>query len=244
MESLVVCGREEVGRAGAAVVAAALRQQPRLVLGLATGETTLPFYRELVRLHREEGLDFAGVTTFNLDEYYGLGPEDPRSYHHFMQERFFRHVNLDPARTHLPDGLATDVAAECRRYEALIAAAGGIDLQVLGIGVNGHIGFNEPGTALAAETQLVRLRPETIHRNERLTQATALPEQAISLGVKTIMHTRRLLLLAAGPEKAPAVAAALEGPVTDAVPASVLQLHPALTVILDRDAAGCLRARQ
>lgn len=228
---------EAVGREGARFVAACLRRWPAMVLGLATGETTLPFYRELARLHREEGLDFARATTFNLDEYYGLSPDDPRGYHRFMAEHLFSLVNLDPARTHLPDGLAPDVEAECRRYEAEIEQAGGIDLQVLGIGVNGHIGFNEPGTALGATTGLVRLRSETIRRNRRVAQATALPETALSLGVKTIMHARCLLLLASGPEKAEAVARALEGPVTEAVPASVLQLHPALTVILDRAAA-------
>lgn len=242
MEIIVVSDAEMVGREGAHLVAAHLREHPVTVLGLATGQTTIPFYRELVRLHREEGLDFAGVTTFNLDEYYGLGPDDPRSYHWFMQEHLFRHVNLDPARTHLPDGLAPEAEAECRRYEALIEAADGIDLQVLGIGTNGHIGFNEPGTALGASAQLVHLRPETVHRNEALAGVrVTLPETALSLGVKDIMHARRLLLMASGPEKAAAVAAALEGPVDDEVPASVLQLHPDLAVLLDRAAASRLR---
>lgn len=240
MRIIVVQDAEEVGRRGAQFVAEHLRRHPRTVLGMATGQTTVPFYRELVRLHREEGLDFSRATTFNLDEYYGLAPDDPRSYHRFMREHLFRHVNLDPARTHLPDGTARDAAAECRRYTEAIVAAGGIDLQVLGIGVNGHIGFNEPGTALGAQAQLVRLRPETVQRNEALAGRVELPPTALSLGVKDIMHARRLLLLASGPEKAGAVAAALEGPVTDEVPASVLQLHPDLTVVLDRAAAAKL----
>jgi glucosamine-6-phosphate deaminase len=242
MEVILAADGQEVGVEGARFVAAYLRRNPSAVLGLATGQTTVPFYRELVRLHQEEGLDFGRATTFNLDEYYGLGPGDPRSYHWFMQEHLFRHVNLNPRRTHLPNGLASDAEAECRRYEAEIAAAGGIDLQVLGIGVNGHIGFNEPGTAFGAATQLVRLRPETVERNQSLAGGgVALPQTALSLGVKDIMQARRLLLLASGVEKAAAVAAALQGPVTGDVPASVLQLHPDLTVILDRGAAGKLR---
>jgi glucosamine-6-phosphate deaminase len=220
-------------------VAEAVRRRPSLVLGLATGATTVPFYRELVRLHRETGLSFRQVTTFNLDEYQGLAPEDPRSYHYFMARNFFDLVDVDPRRTHLPDGLAADAAAECRRYEQAIALEGGIDLQVLGIGLNGHIGFNEPGTQLGAETQLVHLKPSTLERNQALA-GKALPEEALSLGVKTIMHARRLLL-ASGAIKAPAVAAALEGPVSDGLPASVLQLHPDLTVVLDEAAAGGLR---
>ncbi|MGE5507868.1 MAG: glucosamine-6-phosphate deaminase [Chitinophagales bacterium] len=240
---LVVRTSKEVGRRGARLLAAFVRRRPGAVLGLATGSTMVPFYRELVRLHLAGQVDFAGVTTFNLDEYYGLGPEDPRSFHYYMQQHFFRWVNVPPKRRFLPDGLAQDPEAECRRYEALLAQSGGLDLQVLGIGVNGHIGFNEPGTHLGSGTQILRLRPETVARNEGLLGGLALPEMAISVGIKTIMHARRLLLLASGAEKAEAVRRALAGPVSEEVPASALQLHPALTVILDAPAAAGLGGR-
>jgi glucosamine-6-phosphate deaminase len=241
VRTVVVADGQEVGRAGARFVARHLRRHPKTVLGLATGTTTISFYEELVRLHGKDGLDFSGVVTFNLDEYYGVGPDDPRSYHWFMQQHFFRFVNLNPANAHLPDGRADCVETECRRYEEAIAASGGVDLQVLGIGINGHIGFNEPGTPLGTTTQLVRLRPETVHRNEGLTGATSpLPEVAISVGLRTIMNARRLLLMASGASKAAAVRAALEGPVVGEVPASILQLHPDLKVILDLAAAEML----
>lgn len=238
----IVPGSEEVGREAARFVASFLWRRPDAVLGLATGSTTIPFYQELVNIHQTDGLDFSRVVTFNLDEYYGVGPEDPRSYHYFMQEHFFHWVNINPDNIHLPDGLATDPGAECNRYEEAMAEAGGVDLQVLGIGVNGHIGFNEPFTALETETQLVRLHSETLKRNQTLagTWVEPLPAQAISVGVKSIMHARQLLLLASGPEKARAVSKALEGAVTVEVPASVVQLHPALTVILDQAAAAKL----
>lgn len=239
MQVRVLPDAEAVGREGARVVAAFLRRHQRSVLGLATGATMVPFYSELVRLYHEGLLDFSGVTTFNLDEYCGVGPGDPCSYHYFMQEHLFRWVNLEPVRIHLPNGVATDAEAECRSYEAQIEAAGGIDLQVLGIGVNGHIGFNEPRNGLGTVTQVVQLEPGTLTRNQRVSGAAKpLPHTAISVGIKTIMHAQHLLLLASGAEKAEAVAKALQGPVTDEVPASVLQLHPNLLVVLDQAAAS------
>ncbi|MCL6522430.1 MAG: glucosamine-6-phosphate deaminase [Firmicutes bacterium] len=237
---------EAMSRRAAEIIACAIREKPQLVLGLATGGTPLGTYRELVRLYREGRVDFARVTTFNLDEYVGLPPGDPRSYHAYMQEHLFRHVNLRPEATHLPDGWAEDLEAECRRYEALIEAAGGIDLQLLGIGRDGHIGFNEPGARWEQGTRVVRLKPETRQDNARYFGGVveAVPERAISMGVRTIMHARRLLLLAAGRHKAEIVRRAVEGPVSRHVPASILQLHPDALVLLDESAASQLtRAR-
>jgi glucosamine-6-phosphate deaminase len=243
MEIVTLEGYEQVSQAAARLVADQIRRKPDAVLGLATGATPMGMYRELVRMHREEGLSFARVTTFNLDEYYGLVPSDPRSYRRFMEENLFAHVDADAARVHLPDGLAPDVEAECERYEAAIAEAGGIDLQVLGIGRNGHIGFNEPGTLLGTTTQVVDLTEETVTVNSRLVQAE-IPRRAISMGIKSIMRSRAIILLACGPEKAEIVARALEGPVTPDLPASILQLHPNLTVMLDRAAAARLNKTQ
>lgn len=239
MDLKVFEGYAQLSAAAAQMVAEQIRKKPEAVLGFATGATPIGLYRELVRMHREEGLSFARVTTFNLDEYYGLGPNDPRSYRRFMQDHLFGHIDLDPVRIHLPDGLAPDVEAECERYERAIEEAGGIDLQILGIGRNGHIGFNEPGTSLGTTTQVVDLTDETVAVNSRLAQAE-LPQRAISMGIKSIMRSRMIVLLASGPEKAQIVAEALEGPVTQDIPASILQLHPNLTVMLDRTAASCL----
>ncbi|WP_258360816.1 glucosamine-6-phosphate deaminase [Moorella sulfitireducens (nom. illeg.)] len=243
MKILVARDYQHMSRLGACVVTAVLKGKPNLVLGLATGATPLGLYRELVKLYQEGRLDFSRVTTFNLDEYYGLSSSDPHSYHYYMEENFFRHINIRRENIHLPPGQPGDVAAACAAYEAAIAAAGGIDLQILGIGRNGHIGFNEPGAALNARTHLIDLAPETILANARFfASIDAVPRQAISMGMGSIMKARRILLLASGRDKAAAVAAALEGPVTTMVPASLLQLHPGVTVVLDRAAAEKLHS--
>ncbi|MEW8957863.1 MAG: glucosamine-6-phosphate deaminase [Moorella sp. (in: firmicutes)] len=235
---------QHLSRLGASLVTRAIKQKPNLVLGLATGETPLGLYQELVKLYRQGYLDFSRVVTFNLDEYYGLPPDDPHSYHYYMETNFFKHVNLRRENVHLPPGRPENVVAACAAYEAAIAAAGGIDLQILGIGQNGHIGFNEPGAALNATTHLVDLAPETILANARFFSCVEeVPRRAISMGIGTIMKARRILLLASGEDKALAVAQALEGPVTTRVPASLLQLHPCVTVILDRAAAGQLNGK-
>ncbi|MDI3317017.1 MAG: glucosamine-6-phosphate deaminase [Bacillota bacterium] len=233
---------EAMSRRAAEIIADAIRGKPDLVLGLATGGTPVGTYRELVRLYREGRVDFSRVTTFNLDEYVGLDPRDPRSYHAYMEEHLFRHVNLRPGATHLPDGWAEDLEAECRRYEAAVEAHGGIDLQLLGIGRDGHIGFNEPGAPWERGTRVVRLKPETRQDNARYFGGVvdAVPQRAISMGIRTIMHARRLLLLAAGPHKAEIVQRAIEGPVSRHVPASILQLHPDALVLLDESAASRL----
>lgn len=217
-----------------------VRARPDIVLGLATGSTPIGLYAELVELHRREGLDFARVATFNLDEYYGLDADDPRSYKRFMWEHLFSQVNLDRGRTHVPCGSARDPEAECIRYEQMIQAAGGIDLQVLGIGLNGHIGFNEPGSAPDSRTRVVRLADQTVQVNRAKTDAEELPMFAMSMGIGTIMEARQIMLLADGDAKADIVRQALQGPVTCDVPASLVQRHPDVTVFLDRPAAGLL----
>jgi glucosamine-6-phosphate deaminase len=201
-------------------------------------------YRELIRLHREEGLDFRHVTTFNLDEYVGLPPEHPASYHAFMRERFFRHVNLDPARTHLPDGMAGDLVAEGRAYEDRIADAGGIDIQLLGIGADGHIGFNEPTSSLGSRTRAKTLTERTRRDNARFFGALdSVPHECLTMGIGTILASRTCLLLAFGEVKAEAVAGAVEGPVSSMNPASALQFHADARIFLDPAAASRLRLR-
>jgi glucosamine-6-phosphate deaminase len=232
-----------IARAGD-IVARALRARPDMVLGLATGGTMLPLYDDLVARHETDGLSFARATTFNLDEYVGLSPDHPCSYHRYMREAFFDRVDLDLARTHLPRGDAPDPQAEARAYEARIAAAGGIDLQILGLGRNGHIGFNEPTSSLGSRTRIKTLTDDTRQANRRyFASFEATPRYAITTGVATILDARATLLLATGAAKSEAVARMVEGPLGAACPASALQLHPAATVILDAEAAGELRLR-
>lgn len=222
----------------------AIRQNPRIVLGLATGGTPVACYRELIRRHREEQLDFSGVTTFNLDEYVGLGGDHPQSFRYFMQDQLFDHVNLDPASTHLPNGLAEDLTSHAAAYEEAIAQAGGIELQLLGIGHNGHIAFNEPGASLDSRTRVVELTESTIKNNARFFRsADEVPRHGITMGIGTILEAERILLLATGEDKAEAVQAALEGPVHTDHPASLLRNHADVTFVIDRAAAAKLRPR-
>jgi glucosamine-6-phosphate deaminase len=229
----------------AGVVAHDLRANPHLVLGLATGKTMENVYRHLVWLHKEEKLDFSLCSTFNLDEYVGLFPSDPNSYRHYMEHHFFQHVNVDPRNTYLPNGLATDLDEECRRYEALIQRFGGVDLQLLGIGKAGHIGFNEPLSALRSRTRVKALTPTTIKQNaEFFGGEDKVPRRAITMGVGTIIEARRCLLLATGEAKAAVIAQAVEGPITSMVTATALQLHPRCTVVVDEGAASKLREKE
>lgn len=222
----------------AKIISRLLRTKPGCVLGLATGNTPKPMYRELARMHREEGLDFSQVTTFNLDEYVGLPPDHPQSYHHFMDVNFFDHVNVPRAKIHIPDGMAADVPAHCRQYEDLIRAAGGIDLQVLGVGLDGHIGFNEPTSALSSRTRIKTLTPKTVEENARhFEDAAKVPRHVITMGVGTIQDARRCLVLAFGERKSEVVARMVEGPITAMVPASALQLHRSAIAIIDEEAA-------
>jgi glucosamine-6-phosphate deaminase len=200
-------------------------------------------YRILVRLHRQEHLDFSLCRTFNLDEYVGLAPEDERSYRYYMNRRFFSQVNLDQRNTHLPNGMASDLEAECREYEQKIQRCGGIDLQLLGLGHAGHIGFNEPLSALRSRTRVKALSPVTIEQNAAFFGgAQNVPRRAVTMGVGTILECRRCLLLATGQNKAEVIAKAVEGPITSMISATALQLHARCTVVVDEAAAGKLAA--
>ena len=242
MEVIIQSSSQEASALGARLVARLVRRKPSAVLGLATGSTPLPLYRDLIRLHREEKLDFGAVTSFNLDEYLGLPPAHPASYHHFMRENLFRHLNIPEENTHIPDGLTTDVPAFCQAYEEAIRMAGGLDLQILGIGGDGHIGFNEPGSSLVSRTRIKSLTPRTRQDNARyFSTEDEIPRHVITMGVGTIMESQEIVLLAFGEGKAEAVAAAVEGPIPASVPASILQLHERATLLLDEAAAGDLR---
>lgn len=232
---------EALSEEAARWVARLVRRKPNCVLGFATGSTPKGLYTELIRLHRENGLDFSKVTTFNLDEYVGLPPEHPESYHAFMWEHLFDHINVDPRFVHVPHGMADDVPAFCAWYERQIADAGGIDLQILGIGANGHIAFNEPSSSLGSRTRIKTLTRTTREDNARFFGAIDdVPKHAITMGVGTIMEARQLLLLASGSAKADAIAKTVEGPISARVPASIVQLHRDAVVIVDQEAGALL----
>jgi glucosamine-6-phosphate deaminase len=233
---------EAVAEVAAARIAGALQASPALTLGLAAGRTPLRLYAALAHRYALGEIDFRSVSTFTLDEFVGLGPADSNGFGAFIRRHLLDLVNVDPARAHFPDGRAPDLAAECERYEAAIAAAGGIDLQLLGIGRNGHIGFNEPGDTLSARTHRVALRDET--RREHAAafggDVSRVPTHALSMGMATILRANAILLLATGAEKAAVVARAMRGPVTTQLPASFLQTHRNVEVFVDRLAAGAL----
>jgi len=240
---LVVLQRnqDEVGRQAARMISGAVRRNPFVRLGLATGATMVGVYRELVRLHREEHLDFARVVTFNLDEYLGIPPSHPQSFHSLMQQHFFSHVNIPRNSIHIPDGTITrDYDAYCEGYEQAIRDAGGIDLQLLGIGRNGHIGFNEPMSSLGSRTRIKELSAETIEDSRKAFGPQEMPQCAITVGIGTILETRRVLLLATGAFKADAIAKSIEGPVSASVTASALQLHRDVTFLVDEEAGSLL----
>jgi glucosamine-6-phosphate deaminase len=241
MEVIILPSATEASLAAARLVARLVRANPHAVLGLATGETPKRFYAELVRAHREEALDFSRVRTFNLDEYVGLDDAHAGSYRRYMRENLFSHVNLRPDRTHLPDGRAIDVDAACTAYEEAIRAAGGIDLQLLGLGADGHIGFNEPTSSLASRTRVKTLTAATLGAiRAQLPPGEEPPRHVITMGIGTILAAKRCVVLGFGARKAAAVAKMVEGPLTALVPASALQLHPRTTVLVDEEAAGQL----
>lgn len=232
---------KQVGEATAILFAAQILRKPHSVLGLATGSSPIPTYQALSRMHREGVLDFSRATTFNLDEYCKLPVDHECSYHSFMREQLFSHVNLRPDATHVPDGNAADPDAECRHYDEAIAQAGGMDIQLLGIGRNGHIGFNEPSDTFVYGCHIVDLTQSTIEANRRFfASENDVPRQAISLGVGSIMSAKRVVLIATGADKAQAIRDSVRGDVNPRVQASILRTHPDAIFLLDKAAAGML----
>ncbi len=222
----------EMSKAAAKIIADVLRAKPDCVLGLATGSSPIGTYDELARMHREEGLTFARCTTVNLDEYRGLAGTHPQSYRYFMNEHLFSRVDVRLDRTFVPNGTAADPAAECAAYDARIEALGGTDIQLLGIGPDGHIGFNEPADAFTDATHLVDLDPSTIEANARFFDSAAdVPRQALTMGMSGIMGAKKILLVASGAGKKAVLDEAMHGPVTPRLPASILQKHPDVTVL-------------
>lgn len=243
MRILIAKSYEDMSAKAARIVAGQLYLKPDSVLGLATGSTPLGMYQELVRVHREVGLDFSEAVTFNLDEYLGLSEENSQSYHYYMKHNFFKHINIRPENIFIPQGQPNSVAEECRFYDLKIKEKGGIDFQVLGIGINGHIGFNEPDIKFEATTHKVELDDETISANARFFKnIEEVPRFAISMGIKTIMHARKVLLLASGENKAEVIYKALYEGITPTIPASILQLHQDVTVLVDEAAGSLLEA--
>jgi len=241
MEIIISPTYEDMSKAAAKAVAELLNSKPNAVLGLPTGSTPLGLYKELARMHKSEGLDFSRVTTFNLDEYVGLRKDHPQSYHYFMHENLFKHINIPTQNVYLPSGTTDNYAAFCQWYEQRIKECGGIDLQLLGIGSDGHIGFNEPSSSLGSRTRIKTLARSTIEDNARFFEKIEdVPIYAITMGVGTILEARQILFLANGANKADAVAKTIEGPVTSMITASALQLHPDVTAYLDRPAASKL----
>ena len=231
-----------MSRRAANIIAAQVLSKPDCVLGLATGSSPVGTYKELIEWYKQGDLSFAEVRSVNLDEYYGLAPTHDQSYRYFMQTNLCDHVDIDPANTNVPDGLAEDPAAEGKRYEALVASLGYADLQLLGMGRNGHIGFNEPDDHFEVITHLVDLAESTIEANARFfASADDVPTQALTMGIGTIMKARKILVVVSGADKADAVAKAVQGPITPEVPASILQLHPDVTIVGDEAALSGLK---
>ncbi len=254
MDILIVDSYEEMSKKAAAIIAEQVRTKPNSVLGFATGRTPIGTYQELIRLHKEEGLDFSSVVTFNLDEYLGISmdmtksPEEDQSYARFMYEQLFKHININMSNVHVPNGLAPDPEAHCQWYEEEIKKAGGIDIQLLGIGGDGHWAFNEPGSSLASRTRVEALTQQTLDDNWELFYKNAggkredMPHFALTMGIGTILEARHALMIADGKKKAGVVAAALEGPITSEVTSSAIQMHPGkVTVILEKEAASELK---
>lgn len=242
MNIIVTDTYEDMSRKAADIIAAHIKENPACVLGLATGSTPIGLYANLVDKCAKGLITFANVTTFNLDEYRGLTADNTQSYRYFMQHHLFDHVDIDICNTHVPDGVALDVDAACAAYEQAIQKAGGIDVQLLGLGHNGHIGFNEPSESFPLATHRVKLTQSTIQANSRLfLSADEVPREAYTMGIGTIMAAKEILVVASGSDKAAIVRDASSGPVTPFVPASVLQFHPRVTLVLDKDAASCLK---
>jgi glucosamine-6-phosphate deaminase len=243
MEVIILPNQQKAANLVAQIFSKELKAKPKLVLGMATGRTMEPVYSLLVDLHQKVGLDFSQCSTFNLDEYIGIPADHSCSYRHYMNELLFDQVNVSKGNTHLPNGMAPDLGAECQRYEAAIVQAGGIDLQLLGIGSDGHIGFNEPLSSLRSRTREKALTPATLEQNAPMFggDPANVPRRAITMGVGTILDSRRCLMLVTGKSKASILAKAVEGPITAMVTASALQLHPRCQVVVDEEAASELK---
>ena len=237
MEVIVKKNYEEMSKAAATLFAAEIMENPKTILGMATGSTPVGLYKELVKMYEAGDLDFSQVTTFNLDEYIGLAPEHDQSYHYFMNDNLFDHVNIDKTRTFVPNGLEADSDKACSEYNEIIRKQGGVDLQLLGLGHNGHIGFNEPGAAFEKETHCVDLTESTIEANKRFFESEDdVPRQAYTMGIKNIMQAKKILLVVSGEDKADILKEVLYGPITPEVPASILQLHNDVTIVADEAA--------
>lgn len=242
MEIIVQQDSQQASWLAARLIRKLILEKSNPVIGLATGSTPLQLYKYLIQMHREEGLDFSWVVTFNLDEYVGLSPDHPASFHRFMWDNLFSQINIKPENVHIPDGLTSDIQTYCERYEQEIKEAGGIDIQILGLGTNGHIGFNEPSSSLSSRTRIKTLTEQTRKNNaSSFGGKDKVPYHAITMGIGTILEARTCLLMAFGQKKARAIAMAIEGPVTAMVPASALQLHPRAIIIIDREAASELK---
>lgn len=241
MEIIILASEEDVYAEASSRVVEWIHKKPDAVLGLATGKTMLGVYKNLIAYRKEGRVDFSGVAAVNLDEYLGLDPDDPLSFHSYMVQNFFQHVNIKKENILIPDSMPEDVEAECEAYEQAIRERGGIDIQLLGIGRDGHIGFNEPSSSLQARTRVKTLTDETLKDNFGSTEG---PRFAITMGIGTIMDAREIILLAVGREKAKAVSCMIEGPVTASCPASALQLHPKVKVVLDTAAAHLLERKE
>lgn len=235
----VICAKDynDMSRKAANIISAQIIMKPNCVLGLATGSSPLSTYAQLIDWYKKGDLDFSKVSSVNLDEYKGLAPENEQSYHYFMKTNFFDHINIDPKNTHIPDGMEADSKKACRRHNEIIRSLSGIDLQLLGLGLNGHIGFNEPGASFEKETHCVNLTPSTIQANSRFfASIDEVPTQAYTMGIKSIMMAKKILIIVSGEKKAEIVAKAFLGPVTPEVPASILQMHPDVTLVGDEAA--------
>jgi glucosamine-6-phosphate deaminase len=244
MKIIVVNDYQELSDKAANIVANEMKKKKDIVLGLATGSTPEGLYKNLIKMYNNNEIDFSLVNTFNLDEYYGVSDTHPKSFHHTMNEYLFNHVNIKKENAHLPETMPNDVLEACKDYDNKIESLGGIDIQILGLGVNGHIGFNEPNDKFIEETHLVDLAEETIKSNSRhFNNINEVPKQGITMGIKNIMNAKKLLLIASGLNKADAVKGMIEGSVTPYMPASILQTHHDVTVIIDKEAASLLNKK-
>lgn len=244
MKVIITVDYDEMSKKAAQIIKKQINEKPNTVLGLATGSTPLGMYNKLIEMYKNSEIDFSQVVTFNLDEYVGLSERHPQSYHYYMYENFFNHININKENIHIPKGISDDFDEECKLYDEAIENAGGIDLQVLGLGVNGHIGFNEPDDYINTKTHIVTLTEETINANKRFFKSVDdVPRKAVTMGLGMIMKAKKIILLASGKNKANAIKETLKGYLTTEVPSTVLMLHKDVTIIIDKEAASLIPDR-